>query len=254
MCPARCWTSCGRCQWHCWRWPRGLRPMRRRAHGRGSAHDRADADRGDRGASRCWWSRRFSRSRPGGWTGSGCAGAGERPRCPHLPRERPDAAPRAPEAFTDSLSGLGNRRALMDDLEQAVTRRTPDGWTLVFLDLNGFKRYNDSFGHAAGDALLARIGGGWARRSASHGRAYRLGGDEFCVLLNGRYARHDPLIAAAAAALSGTRQCLHRHRLGRIVVLPEEARRPARRCSWPTSGCTPRRRPPAAAVPRRVTC
>ncbi len=88
-------------------------------------------------------------------------------------------------------------------------------WTLAFFDLNGFKRYNDSFGHAAGDALLARIGSALGRTIGSHGRAYRLGGDEFCALLDGRYARHDRLIAAAAAALVGTRQRLHRHRLGR---------------------------------------
>ena len=60
------------------------------------------------------------------------------------------------EAMTDALTGLGNRRALTADLEAAVA--TGAGPLLLLFDLNGFKRYNDSFGHPAGDALLARLG------------------------------------------------------------------------------------------------
>ena len=86
------------------------------------------------------------------------------------------------EAITDGLTGLGNRRALMVDLDVVLAERAD---TVVGLfDLDGFKRYNDSFGHPAGDAVLARLG----RRlsdvvDSSGGRAYRMGGDEFCVLL-----------------------------------------------------------------------
>jgi diguanylate cyclase (GGDEF)-like protein len=108
----------------------------------------------------------------------------------------------AREAMVDSLSGLANRRALMQDLEQAVARTAQgSASTLVFFDLNGFKRYNDSFGHAAGDALLTRLGTALAETAGDRGRAYRLGGDEFCALLEGRFARHDRLIAGAEAAL-----------------------------------------------------
>ena len=65
----------------------------------------------------------------------------------------------AREAVTDALSGLGNRRRLMVDLEDACVRaRDASPSTLIFFDLNGFKGYNDTYGHAAGDALLARIG------------------------------------------------------------------------------------------------
>ena len=53
----------------------------------------------------------------------------------------------------------------------------------MLFDLDGFKRYNDCFGHPAGDALLATLGSNLSSRSAPHGRAYRLGGDEFCVLV-----------------------------------------------------------------------
>ncbi|HEY2260733.1 MAG TPA: HD domain-containing phosphohydrolase [Solirubrobacteraceae bacterium] len=108
----------------------------------------------------------------------------------------------ARNALTDPLSGLPNRRALMEDLERAfAAAKEGPAATLAFFDLNGFKRYNDTFGHAAGDALLARIGFALRRSIGDSGRAYRLGGDEFCVLLDGRFARHDPVIGAAAAAL-----------------------------------------------------
>jgi diguanylate cyclase (GGDEF)-like protein len=103
------------------------------------------------------------------------------------------------EAVTDPLSGLGNRRRLMGDLEHLLSAEGRS--TLLFFDLNGFKRYNDSFGHAAGDALLARMGGALRTAIGGAGRAYRLGGDEFCVLLDGRVERHDSLVATATAAL-----------------------------------------------------
>ncbi len=108
----------------------------------------------------------------------------------------------AREALTDPLSGLGNRRCLMGDLEHALGfAGGGHPLTVLFFDLNGFKRYNDSFGHAAGDALLARIGTELRASIGEHGRAYRLGGDEFCVLLEGRYGRQDTPVVAAAAAL-----------------------------------------------------
>ncbi len=88
------------------------------------------------------------------------------------------------EAMTDSLTGLGNRRALQQDLEDAMAQATfVDPGVLVIVDLNGFKRYNDAFGHPAGDALLARLGANLEQAVAGLGAAYRLGGDEFCALL-----------------------------------------------------------------------
>jgi diguanylate cyclase (GGDEF)-like protein len=81
---------------------------------------------------------------------------------------------------TDSLTGLGNRRKLMADLELALDGGEPA--VLVLLDLDGFKAYNDTFGHGAGDALLARLGQRLATRLHGSGGAYRPGGDEFCVI------------------------------------------------------------------------
>jgi diguanylate cyclase (GGDEF)-like protein len=86
------------------------------------------------------------------------------------------------EAVTDALTGLDNRRRLLADLEQ---RLEGGRHVLVLCDLNGFKHYNDTFGHPAGDALLARLGARLDAVTAERGRAYRMGGDEFCVLLDG---------------------------------------------------------------------
>jgi two-component system, cell cycle response regulator len=88
------------------------------------------------------------------------------------------------EAHSDALTGLGNRRALMGDLADAVADVTAGAcrYGLAMFDLDGFKHYNDSFGHPAGDALLARLGGQLRRGLGSAGTAYRVGGDEFCIL------------------------------------------------------------------------
>jgi diguanylate cyclase (GGDEF)-like protein len=88
------------------------------------------------------------------------------------------------EALTDSLTGLANRRKLLVDLDAALeAARDGEPRVLVLFDLNGFKTYNDTFGHPAGDALLARLATKLAARVEPAGAAYRMGGDEFCVLL-----------------------------------------------------------------------
>ncbi len=107
------------------------------------------------------------------------------------------------EALTDSLTGLRNRRSLMDDLEHELTLATPEEpRALVLLDLDGFKQYNDSFGHLAGDGLLARLGERLAYMIGDDGRAYRLGGDEFCALVTLGPEGLAPLVAKCTAALS----------------------------------------------------
>ncbi len=106
-------------------------------------------------------------------------------------------------AITDALTALGNRRRLMEDLELAIEGgRHGHPTTLVFFDLDGFKRYNDSFGHGAGDALLVRLGRSLAASVAGAGEAYRLGGDEFCVLLDGAHSHEDAVVREAQAALA----------------------------------------------------
>ncbi|HEX5618283.1 MAG TPA: GGDEF domain-containing protein, partial [Solirubrobacteraceae bacterium] len=88
------------------------------------------------------------------------------------------------QANTDALTGLGNRRRLMTDLDRAARSATADDPIVVTLfDLNGFKNYNDMFGHPAGDVLLTRLGRALAHAVGGlNARAYRPGGDEFCVI------------------------------------------------------------------------
>jgi diguanylate cyclase (GGDEF)-like protein len=113
------------------------------------------------------------------------------------------------EALTDVLTGLGNRRALMARLTTAASAAGADAgsrWALVLLDLDGFKSYNDDFGHPAGDALLARLGGRLHETTAGIGTAYRMGGDEFCVLAELVDGDGDAIARLAATALSESGQ------------------------------------------------
>jgi diguanylate cyclase (GGDEF)-like protein len=105
------------------------------------------------------------------------------------------------ESVTDALTGLGNRRRLLADLEALFAVEQPRPTLLMLFDLNGFKGYNDRFGHPAGDALLARLGEKLARVTEAGG-AYRLGGDEFCLVAHVSSADVEPLIDRACAALS----------------------------------------------------
>ncbi|MEA2242340.1 MAG: hypothetical protein QOD24_1896 [Solirubrobacteraceae bacterium] len=131
------------------------------------------------------------------------------------------------EALTDALSGLGNRRRLLEGLE-AVFGAHGRPHTLVFFDLDGFKHYNDAFGHVAGDALLTRLAGMLAASVEGRGSAYRLGGDEFCVLLDPPAAPDDPVIAAAARALEEHGEAFSVAVSYGIAQLPSEAASPER--------------------------
>jgi diguanylate cyclase (GGDEF)-like protein len=106
------------------------------------------------------------------------------------------------EAITDALTGLANRRKLILDLEKALAEDTVQDTVLALFDLDGFKTYNDSFGHSAGDDLLRRLGRQLAEAVGSDGRGYRLGGDEFCVVASTRARPAEAICAAAEEALS----------------------------------------------------
>ncbi|MDX6674715.1 MAG: hypothetical protein QOH11_2133 [Solirubrobacteraceae bacterium] len=108
-------------------------------------------------------------------------------------------------SLSDGLTGLHNRRKLMADLEARFAETDgPSGlpMALGLLDLNGFKAYNDAFGHFAGDALLTRLGRRLRHDVGTRGEVYRLGGDEFCVIAPGGTDAIDALSVDVAAALS----------------------------------------------------
>ena len=125
------------------------------------------------------------------------------------------------EARTDQLTLLGNRRRLLDDLDVVLHQRACR--LLVLLDLNGFKQYNDSFGHQAGDALLARLGGALADVVDGHGTAYRLGGDEFCALVEVGEGSAVDILDSISAALSEKGDGFEISAAFGTVVVPEEA-------------------------------
>ncbi|WP_407570935.1 GGDEF domain-containing protein [Deinococcus altitudinis] len=86
-------------------------------------------------------------------------------------------------ARSDALTGLLNRHALDTDLNAMDAAGNP--FAVVLIDLDGFKRLNDQFGHALGDSLLRAYGSWLTRMTGAWGQAYRLGGDEFLVLVSG---------------------------------------------------------------------
>lgn len=103
-------------------------------------------------------------------------------------------------ALTDSLTRLPNRRSLMADLDDLVPAATADEpLVLALYDLDGFKAYNDTFGHLTGDALLERLGARLAEAVAGRGTAYRMGGDEFCVVARVPNANAGEQVALAGA-------------------------------------------------------
>jgi diguanylate cyclase (GGDEF)-like protein len=107
------------------------------------------------------------------------------------------------EALTDALTGLGNRRALTRELDELLPDAQPESpLVLALFDLDGFKHYNDSFGHPAGDVLLARLGGRLRAYVDARGSVFRMGGDEFCVLFEPRGADVPTVLEGAALALS----------------------------------------------------
>jgi diguanylate cyclase (GGDEF)-like protein len=127
------------------------------------------------------------------------------------------------QALTDDLTGLGNRRRLLIDLERAIAQGTDHSpAVLAMFDLDGFKAYNDTHGHPAGDALLARLGARLAATFATSGTAYRLGGDEFCVLRHGSPAELEDAIGRALEALTEQHEAI-RSSCG-FALLPREAR------------------------------
>lgn len=91
------------------------------------------------------------------------------------------------DALSDSVTSLGNRRAFLERLEQHRSADLP--FSVVLIDLDGFKNVNDTFGHATGDRVLYLVGERLRAELRADDFAARLGGDEFAVLLDGVGAR-----------------------------------------------------------------
>jgi len=129
---------------------------------------------------------------------------------------------------TDALTGLSNRGRMQVDLDEQCERATEEHPAMLFLfDLNGFKRYNDTFGHPAGDELLARLGYALSEAVGDDGVAYRVGGDEFCLLLTCGEERFDDVAREAAKALTASEKGIDVASSWGGVSIPREANSPS---------------------------
>lgn len=108
------------------------------------------------------------------------------------------------QARTDQLTGLANRRTWDEELpmELARAKRNRRAVSVAMLDLDHFKRYNDAFGHPAGDRLLRAVAAGWATRLRETDLLARYGGEEFGVVLPGC------TVEAARLVLDELRLCM----------------------------------------------
>lgn len=113
-------------------------------------------------------------------------------------------------ARTDGLTGALNKRAFQEAISGMleIARRTGDVIVVSYVDLDGFKSVNDSYGHAAGDAVLGAFAQAAKQEVGEHGALARVGGDEFVLIQRCHVgddhfadaeARHDRLTAALAA-------------------------------------------------------
>jgi diguanylate cyclase (GGDEF)-like protein len=127
------------------------------------------------------------------------------------------------EATTDVLTGLGNRRQLINDLGRRLGSEPVQPALLMLFDLDGFKGYNDAFGHPAGDALLERLGEKLAAVPGTSGAAYRLGGDEFCLMATVEEGEAEPLIDRACEALTEHGEGFQIETSFGAIMLPDEA-------------------------------
>ncbi len=114
------------------------------------------------------------------------------------------------QALHDPLTGLANRVLLLDRLEHGLERRQRadrSGLAVALLDIDDFKRINDTLGHAAGDQLLAEIAGRLRRAVRGYDTVARFGGDEFAVLIDGS-SGHDEALAVVDRILPALRRPL----------------------------------------------
>lgn len=139
-------------------------------------------------------------------------------------RQRRTANELRDSANTDALTGLGNRRAFDAALAKLDAARVAEGrtYSLLLIDLDHFKSYNDSFGHPAGDEALRQAGQLLPLALRPGDLATRYGGEEFAVLLPG--ARRDDALAVAERIGQNVRNGLWLHRPVTASIGVAEAR------------------------------
>jgi diguanylate cyclase (GGDEF)-like protein len=131
------------------------------------------------------------------------------------------------QAFHDHLTGLANRSLMREHLSHALARaRRGSPVAVLLIDLDAFKKINDTYGHAAGDQLLVTVAQRLCDGVRGADTAARLGGDEFAVILDGMDASEDALLVAGRLLASSTsgeslavaRTCADRRQTGHQIV------------------------------------
>ncbi len=106
-------------------------------------------------------------------------------------------------ATTDPLTGIANRRRVLEELDSTLARASRSGqpFAVVLLDLDGFKRINDEQGHPAGDRILKKTAAALQGVTRQGDVLGRYGGDEFLLVVHGALAPEDPLLERAGEAV-----------------------------------------------------
>ena len=99
-------------------------------------------------------------------------------------------------SMTDELTRCGNRHAYETDIAELDLHAA---WAYLSMDVNGLKQVNDTRGHAAGDELICAAAEAMKRSFASCGRVYRIGGDEFVIIVTEKLAELDTRLEAFEA-------------------------------------------------------
>ncbi|HEX2265058.1 MAG TPA: GGDEF domain-containing protein, partial [Solirubrobacterales bacterium] len=123
---------------------------------------------------------------------------------------------------TDHLTRLGSQARLQMDLEERA-HAPAEPLSVILLDLNGFKNYNDTFGHSSGDKMLGLLGKRLKAAVEPEATAYRLGGDEFVVLVEGEGTDREEIAVRAAEALTSRGKDFDLSPAWGIASVPDEA-------------------------------
>ncbi|CAN5828972.1 hypothetical protein BH11PLA1_BH11PLA1_01270 [soil metagenome] len=148
------------------------------------------------------------------------------------------------QTVTDDLTGAYNRRFFERYVVQAIEkgRATRAGFSVLLLDVDNFKYYNDQYGHSAGDAILSEVVKLLLSTVRTHDRVCRIGGDEIAVVLYDPQGPRDPLSKPLDTAWQITRRFQERvydHRFARLGDAPGRLTISGGLSTFPWDGLTP---------------